>query len=771
MPANNRVTLVEKDISFKIANQFPAYFREYGAELVALVEHYYKFVESESNMGVYNTRRMFEYRDVSSTLESMVIYFKKKFMADLPPLDDQTTRVVIKNIMDLYRRKGTEAGLKIFFRMFYEQDIRVKYPSAYMLKPSDSEWKTGVYLQLFPNNNEFYDAAGNLYSYANLLSAGIYGSISKAKAVVDKINIVQLNGVLTPIIYLAEVKGQFVKYDDIIAKVNGSDVSFGKLNGSANSLEIDLTYGGTTGNNIGDLFNIESEYGSGGVAIVTDLQDEFTGTVDYKLKNGGFGYTIENTRLVVSNQVIVLKNQDFIFNELETLRDANGNEGFVVGQNAGAVGLRVEGNNQFSLGSPISTVDRGPDNFTLELYDPSTDQGRIFTITAVNNSSPGPLYPDTANTSHVKVEELENIQTVELITDIIGDFLSVPLNSSNFNTVPPAIQPMSGTADPVTLATPLNQAFDLTPFEIGTIVSFENINPGSDYINDVFTLVLDEVMLRFDRYEQIILISNFSASFSVGDSISQPLTGTDGVITKVDNDIGAIYVTPFSYYGFEVGAGDQIYHKGNTYDILTIERDYDSPKYGENAVVESEVLFSTGRIAAAEIRNSGFAYVDGETVYLVDEEGTRHAKAVLRANSQGITSGFWGKQSSQINGYTKTIAADGKDEYFDALMRIQDSDYYQEYSYEIKSTVFPKTYEKVVKDTMHLAGTKMFSEFLYERQTGPTITGKFQLVKKDDYVRGGDPIVGPNQNVGDQTIRASNFVWTVDTDGIKADNG
>src|SRR6056300_1162974 len=99
MPANNKVTLVEKDISFKIPQQFPAYFREYGAELVALVEHYYKFVESQPNMGVYNTRRMFEYRDVSNTLESMIVYFKKKYMADLPALDDRTTRVVLKNIM------------------------------------------------------------------------------------------------------------------------------------------------------------------------------------------------------------------------------------------------------------------------------------------------------------------------------------------------------------------------------------------------------------------------------------------------------------------------------------------------------------------------------------------------------------------------------------------------------------------------------------------------------------------------------------------------
>jgi hypothetical protein len=57
---------------------------------------------------------------------------------------------------------------------------------------------------------------------------------------------------------------------------------------------------------------------------------------------------------------------------------------------------------------------------------------------------------------------------------------------------------MTGTASPATLATPMDEAFDLTPFDIGTIVAFENVNPGSNYINDVFSLVRDEQMIAFE---------------------------------------------------------------------------------------------------------------------------------------------------------------------------------------------------------------------------------------------------------------------------------
>ena len=767
--ADNQVTLVEKNIAFKIAQQFPAIYRQEGKELVDMVEQYYRFVESDPNMGVYNTRRMFEYRDIGTTLAEMIIYFKKKFMADLPSIeDDQTVRFVIRNIMDLYRRKGTEAGLKLFFRMFYEADVQVNYPAKYMFKPSESTWKTGTYLQMYKNNNTFENRDGSKeYTYADLLSKNIIGSISKAKAIVDKINFVYLSGTLTPIIYITNPKGKFIKYDDILARIDGEDISFGKLNGSADALIIDLEYGGTTDNEIGDIYDIESSsgYGKGGKAIVTELQDEFTGTVNYDLKDGGFGYTIENTKILVSNQVIILNNQDFKFEILEVLSDTAGNQGTVIGQNRSAVGVKMEPGESFDLSRDIST-NRPSGNFTLTRYNPSTDTGDMFSVSGKNDSSPGPLYANTGDVTHAKVEELTNIQTVSLITDIINPFVGVALNSSNYNTQPPATAAMSGSADPVTLSTPLNQAFDLTPFDIGTIKSFENLNPGADYVNDTFTLARDEQMIAFDRYEQILLLDNFTASFSVDDTISQASTSTNGRITKVDNDQKTIHVLPYSYYGFDTG---DIVHKGNTFSVDGVERNYDSKQFGNNAIVESRTEFSTGRIAAAEIRDSGFGYVDRETVYLVDEEGTRHAKAELRANSQGITAGFWSSQFSHINGYW-TNPDTKQFEYYDSKKKIQDSDYIQEYSYEIKSTVSVPKYEQVVKDTMHLAGTKMFGNFVYNKATGPTMSHKFSLRVKDDYIVGGSPIVGPNQDVGDQTVRADSVVYSVDTINITSDN-
>jgi hypothetical protein len=428
----------------------------------------------------------------------------------------------------------------------------------------------------------------------------------------------------------------------------------------------------------------------------------------------------------------------------------------------------MEPGDTFDISRPIST-NRPSGNFTLTRYDAGSDTGDIFTVSVLNGSSPGALYANTGANTDAKVEELENIETVTLITDLIAPFANVPLNSSDFNANPPATGTFSGSASPVTLSTPMNQVFDLTPFDIGTIKSFANINPGADYVNDTFTIVRDEQMIAFDRYNQVILVENFTASFSIGDEISQASTGVTGKIIDIDQDKQILYVLPYSYYGFKIGGSDAITHKGNNYAITAIERDYNSLQFANNAVVESKTEFSTGRIAAAEIRDSGFGYVDKETVYLVDYEGTRHAKAELRATSQGITAGFWSSQYSHINGY-RTNPDTHEFEYYDSKKKIQDSDYIQEYSYEIKSTVTPERYEQVVKDTMHLAGTKLFGNFEYNKLTGPTLTHKFSLRVKDDYIIGGADVVGPDQDVGDQTVRADSVVYSVDTTNITSDN-
>ena len=85
--------IVEKNISQFIESQFPALYREEGPILVAFVQSYFEWLEEEGNIN-YKARRLFEYRDIDSTLDEYIVYFKNKYASNLP-LDTATSKKLL----------------------------------------------------------------------------------------------------------------------------------------------------------------------------------------------------------------------------------------------------------------------------------------------------------------------------------------------------------------------------------------------------------------------------------------------------------------------------------------------------------------------------------------------------------------------------------------------------------------------------------------------------------------------------------------------------
>lgn len=114
------------NISYQIDQQFPAIYREDGKELIELVKAYYSFCEKTSGQSIHDIRKMPVFRDVDTTMSSMLIFFKNKYLKDLP-FEEDSIRFTVKHILDLYRRKGTAEGIELFFRMFYDETITIYY--------------------------------------------------------------------------------------------------------------------------------------------------------------------------------------------------------------------------------------------------------------------------------------------------------------------------------------------------------------------------------------------------------------------------------------------------------------------------------------------------------------------------------------------------------------------------------------------------------------------------------------------------------------------
>ena len=711
---------IEKNISLFIEQQFPAIYKESGRELIAIMEEYYKWLETAENQSVYNARRLFEYRDIDTTLSKMLLFFKNKFLSELP-FDEETVRFIVKNISALYRRRGTTEGLKLFFRIFHRTDAEVYFPAKDIFKTSASKWNQNPYIALFPNTGRFFSTElDRIFTYKDLNGRTIRGSISGATAIVNRVNIIVINKAITPILYLNDMKGTFSSLDNIITTIDNTLITFGTVYGSVDSIDIDTTYDGTTGNSIGDIVTISSSTGRDCQAVVTAVDDRFTGQISYTILDGGFGYTVDNTKLLVSNQSIKyavnsgIENSDFV--PLERVEDQFGNRATVIGFDDNFIGFRLDANNEFSNTSNISTLDRA-NNVTFS-------SSEIFAITPKNDTSPGNLYPETSNTFHVTAE-IENVANAALITDIIGNFTSVLLNSNNYNDVPPALTPMSGNTNPTTINTTLEDAFDPVVYQLGSIKNFINVNPGADYVNDVFAVAFDPIIDLFDRFPQIITLQNIGATLSVGDVVTQ-----NGIGGKVYDVLGkTIFVLPYSYYGFN--NTDPIVYKNNSYNIVSISRDYSSKKYGFNAIVDPDTEFGTGRILAVRVINSGFGYHHRQYVDILDSNGVLAAKGNLNCSGTGITGGFWSTTDSHLNGYKRTLASDGFDEYYESGKFIRDNDFYQEYSYQVISDVDRSNYEELLKELIHVSGTRLFSKFRIQDYQNESRDIRYRLLLLD----------------------------------------
>ena len=885
---------IEKNLSLFIKQQFPAIYRENGPELVQLTEDYYRFCETQTNQSIYHQRRLFEHKDVDTTMESMIIFFKKKYLDNLP-LKSDVVKFVVKNILDLYRAKGTKRGIELFFAIFYEEfDIEIIYPSERMAKVSDSEWKQGVYLQMFPNNGNFVSKTGKEYTYYDLLSRNITGSTSKAKAAVRSVNFFILNNIRTAIIYLDDIKGNFSKFDAVHTNIDGELVNFGRINGSLSRFAVDGNAKGETGIKVGAVYDIKQKDGHAGKGIVTGITDEISGKINYELKDGGYGYQLDNTRLLVSNQSIILNNGETGYNQgfklFEIVQDQLGNSGVIIGQNESSIGVKMDSTDAFTFASVVTTVRPDIDGVAqTQLTITIASNGQE--VTSRNDTSPGPLFPDTADASHVKISALRNASIASVITDVINPYVNIALNAADYG----AVTPMSGTASPVNLSTPLNTAFDIQDLTIGEIAGLTNLNPGAGYRNDVFVAAQDNVFNKFARRNQIVGFTDAgdAGNFSLGDIIVEvSARAIRGRVVSVNQNAGFIIVIPFSYYGFD---GSPIRLQGTVSQSIAVsgvQSDYSegSKVQGDNAIVEAETLFSFGRVSEVSILSSGFGYVDyGRPTdniqedafakgkgHLTDETGKIIAEGWISADRQGTTEGYWAGENSHLGGYIQKgvsssetilpnsnfalavteivagndplntvallapefqnwlsstasdgftygdIVADGNIDsadaaqfeklaagqsipsaqttrwndiispslqskswyaeqqnviwvtdvitnvydqaYYDSGVRVQDSNFFQEYSYQIKSSLPLQIYEELLKQNVHLAGSKLFGDFIFKAEVVSTLKPRFMRMFNDD--GGGSPFDIANTSL----IEASVTNFTVDSTYVSADH-
>jgi len=264
-------------ISNLVENQFPKFYHEDGENFIELVKAYYEWMEEDGK--TYNvSRNIFSTRDIDETADSFIEFFNKKYAYIIPKTIAGDNRFLQKHILDLYRSKGSIDGLKLFFRLLYNEEPDVYIPSYDILKPSDGKWVEKKYIE---GSYTVYNS-----SFEN---KRITGSQSGATAFVESYITTIVSGKPIYQFFLSNIQGTFIVGERF--SYQGLDYNLApKIQGSPVSISITTT---VPNNVIGDSLKALDGSGSGMKVLVsnTRIAGSANGSIQFRLIQGGDGYT------------------------------------------------------------------------------------------------------------------------------------------------------------------------------------------------------------------------------------------------------------------------------------------------------------------------------------------------------------------------------------------------------------------------------------------------------------------------------------------------
>jgi len=136
---------------------------------------------------------------------------------------------------------------------------------------------------------------------------------------------------------------------------------------------------------------------------------------------------------------------------------------------------------------------------------------------------------------------------------------------------------------------------------------------------------------------------------------------------------------------------------------------------GNNAIISATAQISLlGSVTSVKIIDSGYGFIDGEQVTMtgISPVNNNTISGVGYVLKHGRNSGRWITNNSNLD----------EDKY------IQDSRYYQEYSYEVRTKVPEIDYKDVILSTMHPTGTAFYPKFAAVSEAGTPSTVEESII-------------------------------------------
>ena len=246
---------------------------------------------------IQNIQQLLAYADVDNTVFKFLDKFKQSILNSIPETiaEDIDQRNLIKNIKDLYEAKGTEDGHRLFFRILFDEESEFLYPRESMLKTSDGQWSDDFVMRVVEiGTSNFNELIGQTITGQTSGATAIVSSLVKFKSgttLVTELNLDQTT--LDGTFVIGEiVKGISTELDlEISATLSGIVGEVTITDGPADMMGMNMDRYGVKGGQyyeVGDVVKFEK---LGTIGVRGQVSRIGAGSIDeIYIANRGTGY-------------------------------------------------------------------------------------------------------------------------------------------------------------------------------------------------------------------------------------------------------------------------------------------------------------------------------------------------------------------------------------------------------------------------------------------------------------------------------------------------
>lgn len=722
MSSNNKTSVLVK-------SQVPAFVRDEYGLFVEFMEQYYKFLEQDGELS-YVTKNFTKFKDINEikldidqdSLSGNTHYLEESndYHGFLQKLYDNFTSTIPDNIIadrvlllkhakEFYRTRGSEKSVQFLMRALYGEEVEFYYPKNDILRASDGKWfiEKSLNVKDFAVNNVANSSAFSLFR-----GRTVRGAVSNSTCTVESVDQYFDNGTLVTELKISAVEQDFENGEKLFTFFEEEEGEVKHLSCNLFSgiiISATVTEAGS-GYIEGAGVPVISNSGSGGIVFISKVA---RANLEGKIKSvsvtlPGAGFRANDQLLFTGGGGKNAAANIFSVNPDETFHPANYD---IIGSRIIDVANMQVANttdpNEGFAYTNLATQYVNTSNLTI-----STIPGSIITeITLSGNLDTSNVYFETGDIIVLVNNQISTANLVITESNRYGVDLTInpglPGNLSNESFIVYK-KPNANT-------TMANSMVYWSYDNCGPIVATAIINPGSGYFELPTVDALSNTFVRSLGILGRMEIVDGGLGYQQGDLIEfinqhgDYGEGANAVVSLVDAN-GTIQQVAFTARtGYDEGGLGYSQSRLPRANVITTTGN------GANIMVtaiigDGELLEATsnviGSIEKLRIISGGAGYLTNPILDLSTQgDGTAQAFA-------NIVTGIYTYPGRYIN----------DDGHLSGYNFIQDRDYYQPYSYVIKSDVSLEKYRKPIKELAHPAGMKLFGQHVYSDKSQQNVT-------------------------------------------------